>query len=174
MVRAAVGVIVVAMRHLLVAVAVLVGCVQTSTRVSNVNRATPGKAGCYCHHMPDANAAAFTKALADLVDAKLRVDYAPWYPGGASQDPPRIDLYATEPHGDEYLIRFIADSYVYNQAQSGSDWADHYVYAGTATCKGSRILEQSFALVEHEHLTESQSDGYDAAATVARVKERIR
>lgn len=167
---------VVAMRHLLVAVAMLVGCVQTSTKLANVNGAAQVRvtcAGCYCHHVPNENPAAITKALADLVDAKLRADYAPWYPG-ASQNPPRIDVYATEPRGDEHLIRFIADSYVYNFAQSGSDWADHYVYAGTATCKGSKLLEQSFALVEHEHLTESHSNDYDAAATVARVKERIR
>jgi hypothetical protein len=122
--------------------------------------------------VPDADLASITAALAALVDAKLSADYSPWYPG-AGQDPPRIDIYASEERGAELHVRFIADSFVYNQAQSGSDWADHYVYAGGAACKGPALRAQRFALVEHVPMSESQSNNYNRDATVARVRERI-
>jgi len=122
--------------------------------------------------VPDADLAAITAALTALVDAKLSADYSPWYPG-AGQNPPRIDIYASEERGAERHVRFIADSYVYNQAQSGSDWADHYVYAGGAICQGPALRAQRFELVEHVPMSEGQSNEYDRDATVARVRERI-
>ena len=115
---------------------------------------------------------AITAVLAALVDAKLRADYAPWYPG-CSQHPPRVEIYASEERDGGLHVHFIADSYVYNQAQSGSDWADHYIYAGEATCHGPEARSHSFALVEHVSLTELQTNDYDGDAIVASVRERI-
>lgn len=115
---------------------------------------------------------AITAVLAALVDAKLSADYAPWYPG-CSQDPPRVDIYASEERNGELHVHFITDSYVYNQAQSGSDWADHYIYAGEATCNGPNARSHSLALVKHVSLTELQTNDYDGDTIFASVRERI-
>jgi hypothetical protein len=115
---------------------------------------------------------AITAALATLVDAKLRADYAPWYPG-CSQDSPRVEIYASEERDGELHVHFLADSYVYNQAQSGSDWADHYFYAGEATCQGPEARSQRLALVEHVSLSEFQTNDYDDDPIRASVRERI-
>lgn len=57
-------------------------------------------------------------------------------------------------------VEFLFDHYVYNFAQSGSDWADHYFVRGTASVAGDRLVKSAFTLVREIHLTESQADDY--------------
>lgn len=60
--------------------------------------------------------------------------------------------------GDD--VTFLFDHYVYNFAQSGSDWADHYFVRGTATVAGDRLVKSAFTLVRTIHLTESGASDY--------------
>lgn len=57
-------------------------------------------------------------------------------------------------------VTFLFDHYVYNFAQSGSDWADHYFVRGTATLAGERLVQSVFSLVRRIQLTEWDADHY--------------
>lgn len=57
-------------------------------------------------------------------------------------------------------VTFLFDHYVYNFAQSGSDWADHYFVRGTATLAGERLVKSMFTLVRRIQLTEWEADQY--------------
>jgi hypothetical protein len=64
--------------------------------------------------------------------------------------------------GDQ--LTYLAEHYVYNFAQSGSDWADHYFVRGSATLVSGCLGAHTFALVRHVHLTEWDSNHYSPSA----------
>jgi hypothetical protein len=111
-------------------------------------------------------------ALAAIVDARLRADYAPWYPG-VGQQPARVEIYASVEANGQFHVQFIADSYVYNHAQSGSDWADHYIYAGEAVCNGPQVRAHRLVLFEHVPMSEYDSNTYDQDKTFSAARARL-
>lgn len=60
--------------------------------------------------------------------------------------------------GDQ--LTYLAEHYVYNFAQSGSDWADHYFVRGSATVANGGLGTHTFALVRHVRLSEWDSSHY--------------
>lgn len=57
-------------------------------------------------------------------------------------------------------ITFLFEHYVYNFAQSGSDWADHYFVRGTATLAGEHLVKSAFTLVRRIQLSEWEAEHY--------------
>lgn len=77
-------------------------------------------------------------------------------------EPPELEIL------DEHdrAIEFLAHRYVYNFAQSGSDWADHYILVGYADkATGEIVIEPHYT-----HLTERESDDYDKVDALARAR----
>jgi hypothetical protein len=72
------------------------------------------------------------------------------------------------------VLHFIADHYNYNFAQSGSDWADHYVFVGEAHLVGGKRKRETFELERHVHLTEHEDAGYDPRKILAAVRSEVR
>ena len=66
------------------------------------------------------------------------------------------------------------DHYNYNFAQSGSDWADHYVFAGEAHLAGGKLKHQTFALQQHIHLSEHESERYERRKILDTVRDEMR
>lgn len=67
--------------------------------------------------------------------------------------------------GDQ--LTYLAEHYVYNFAQSGSDWADHYFVRGSATVVNGGLQTHSFALVRHVRLSEGDSNHYSPSTITA-------
>jgi len=113
---------------------------------------------------------AFVASIVELIAAKLRTDTAPWYPG-ASQQEPHVQVHAAKQLNRRLTLCFVADHLTYCFAQSGSDWADHYIFVGEATFEEGSRVDESFALVEHVRLSELEADAYDQDAVVATVRD---
>jgi hypothetical protein len=109
-------------------------------------------------------------AIAALVAAKLKADTPGWYPG-AMQNEPNVVVYAARGDGRQLTVHFVADHLMYCYAQSGSDWADHYIFTGEATFEGTTCTRSSFALVEDVFLHELETDDYDQRAIAASVRD---
>ncbi len=108
--------------------------------------------------------------LIALVAAKLRADRAPDYPGALQQEP-RIHVYAAAADDRRLTVHFVADHLLYCFAQSGSDWADHYIFVGDATFVDHTRAAARLARVETVHLSEHEADAYDPHAVVATVRD---
>jgi hypothetical protein len=112
--------------------------------------------------------------LGTIVNRHLEKEIHPWFSPGMHEWA-NVDVYAAEMRDGALVLHFIANHYNYNFAQSGSDWADHYVFGGEAQLVGGKRRHQAFELVHHVHLTERQhDDGYDQRATVDAVREEMR
>lgn len=112
--------------------------------------------------------------LGTIVNRHLEKEVHPWFSPGVHEWA-NVDVYAAELREGALVLHFIADHYNYNFAQSGSDWADHYVFAGEAHLVGGKRKHQAFALQHHVHLTEREhDDGYDRGKTVDAVRAEMR
>ena len=111
--------------------------------------------------------------LGTIVNKHLEQMIHPWFSAGM-HDWADVDVYAAEMRDGTLVLHFIADHYNYNSAQSGSDWADHYVFVGEAHLVGGKRKHQVFELAQHVHLTEREhDDGYDRRATVDGVRAEM-
>lgn len=111
--------------------------------------------------------------LGTIVNKHLEKMIHPWFSPGM-HDWANVDVYAAELRDDALVLHFIADHYNYNSAQSGSDWADHYVFVGEAHLVGGKRKHQVFELAHHVHLTEREhDDGYDQRNTVDAVRAEM-
>ena len=112
--------------------------------------------------------------LGSIVNRHLEKKIHPWFSPGMHEWAD-VDVYAAEMREGVLVLHFIADHYNYNFAQSGSDWADHYVFVGEAHLVGGKRKHQAFELARHVHLTERQhDDGYAPRVTVDAVREEMR
>ncbi|MBS1123876.1 MAG: hypothetical protein H6Q90_6104 [Deltaproteobacteria bacterium] len=118
----------------------------------------------------DADRTAFTSSIVELVAAKLSADTDPWYPGTLQREP-HVQIYAAKQHDRRLTLSFVADHLIYCVAQSGSDWADHYVFVGDVTFEDGKRVAESLALVKHVGLSERETDAYDQEAVVAAVRD---
>ena len=116
---------------------------------------------------------ALLKELGMIVIKQLKEMIFPWFSSGM-QDWADVDVYAAEMREHSLVLFFIAGHYNYNFAQSGSDWADHYVFAGEAHLDGGKLKQQTFALECEVHLTEYQHDDYSTRETIEAVRARLR
>jgi hypothetical protein len=81
-----------------------------------------------------------------------------------NSEPPELEVLDETPEH----IDFLAHRYVYNFAQSGSDWADHYILIGRAyKASGEIVIEP-----HHTHLTERESDDYSQADALTQARKR--
>ena len=111
--------------------------------------------------------------LGTIVNRHLEKEIHPWFSAG-THEWADVDVYAAELRDDALVLHFIADHYNYNFAQSGSDWADHYVFVGEAHLVGGKRRHQVFELACHVHLTEREhDDGYDRRNTVDTVRAEM-
>ena len=111
--------------------------------------------------------------LGTIVNRHLGKMIDPWFSPGMHEWA-EVDVYAAELRDDTLVLHFIADHYNYNFAQSGSDWADHYLFVGEAHLVGGKRERQTFVLERHVHLTEHQHDGYDRRKIVDAVRGEVR
>lgn len=114
-----------------------------------------------------------SQALGTIVNKKLAEMIHPWFSGGIHEWA-RVDVYAAEMREDALVLHFIADHYNYNFAQSGSDWADHYIFAGEARVVAGKRRRETFELERHIHLTEREHEEYDAGKVVDAVRAELR
>lgn len=111
--------------------------------------------------------------LGTIVNKHLEKMIHPWFSPGMHEWA-NVDICAAELRDGALVLHFIADHYNYNSAQSGSDWADHYVFAGEAHLVGGKRKHQWFELARHVHLTEGEHDeGYDRRSTVGAVRAEM-
>lgn len=98
--------------------------------------------------------------IADAVDAAIAgkrwLRYAP-----------RVEVYDERTDSGRTTLYFVAGHYEYHHAQSGSDWAEHYLCAGHATFDGEQCIEAVVASTEPRRLTERDDESYDSAASLA-------
>jgi hypothetical protein len=99
-------------------------------------------------------------AISDAVDAAIAG-------AGWNHYAPRIDVYDERTVNGRTTLYFVADHYEYHQAQSGSDWAEHYLCSGHATFEGDRRIEVQVASPVQRRLTESEDEAYNATAELA-------
>ena len=111
--------------------------------------------------------------LGTIVNRHLAKTIDPWFSPGMHEWA-EVDVYAAESRDGALVLHFIADHYNYNFAQSGSDWADHYIFAGEAHVAGGRRKHETFALERHVHLTEHEHDDYDRRKIVDAVRVELR
>ena len=112
--------------------------------------------------------------LGTIVNRHLEKEIHPWFSPGMHEWAD-VDVYAAKIRDGALVLYFIADHYNYNFAQSGSDWADHYVFSGEARLVGGKRKDQTFQLARHVHLTEREhDDGYDRSTTVDAVRAEMR
>jgi hypothetical protein len=113
------------------------------------------------------------QGLGTIVNRALEKMIHPWFSPGMHEWAD-VDVYAAGIRDGALVLHFIAEHYNYNFAQSGSDWADHYVFAGEACLVGGRRKRQTFALERHVHLTEHEHDTYDRRKIVDAVRAEMR
>lgn len=122
----------------------------------------------------DADARAdLSQKLGKNVNKKLEEMIHPWFSRG-QHDWADVDVYAAEVREGALVLHFIADHYNYNFAQSGSDWADHYVFVGEAHLVGGKRKRETFELERHIHLTEHEHDDYDRRKIIEIVRAEMR
>jgi hypothetical protein len=102
-------------------------------------------------------------AIADAVDASIAGTR--W-----SRYAPRVDVYDERSENGRTTLYFVADHYEYHHAQSGSDWAEHYLCAGHATFAGDRRVEVQVASTERRRITEREDETYDSSAELAALR----
>ncbi|HEV8094342.1 MAG TPA: hypothetical protein VGP71_01365 [Burkholderiales bacterium] len=114
-----------------------------------------------------------SQELGTIVNKKLEQMIHPWFSRGM-QDWADVDVYAAEIRDGALVLHFIADHYNYNVAQSGSDWADHYVFVGEANLVGGKRTHETFALERHVQLTEREHEDYDPRKIIEAVRAEMR
>lgn len=114
-----------------------------------------------------------SQGLGTIVNKKLAEMIHPWFSKGM-RDWADVDVYAAEMRDGALVLHFIADHYNYNFAQSGSDWADHYVFVGEAHLVGGKRKHETFELERHVHLTEHEHDDYNHRNIIKSVRAEMR
>ena len=114
-----------------------------------------------------------SQALGTIVNKTLEKMIHPWFSKGM-RDWADVDVYAAEMRDGALVLHFIADHYNYNFAQSGSDWADHYVFVGEAHLVGGKRKHETFALERHVHVTEHEDVDYDRRKIIDAVRAEMR
>jgi len=84
-----------------------------------------------------------------------------------SHDKPIVEVYAERKVAEGVTLYFVASNYEYHFAQSGSDWAEHFLFAGHATFNGTTLVDAQLASANKVRLTERQAEDYDHAAEFA-------
>jgi rhamnose utilization protein RhaD (predicted bifunctional aldolase and dehydrogenase) len=121
---------------------------------------------------PDARTE-LSQRLGKNVLTKLKEMIHPWFSSGF-EEWADVDVCAAEMRDGALVLHFIADHCNYNFAQSGSDWADHYVFVGAVHLVAGKRKRQSFELAHHVHLTEHEHENYDRRKTLDEVRARVR
>jgi len=80
---------------------------------------------------------------------------------------PRVEIYDERTESGRTTLYFVADHYEYHHAQSGSDWAEHYLCAGHATFEAEWRVEVDVASTERRRITEHEDETYDPSAELA-------
>ena len=106
-------------------------------------------------------------AVTQLVIAELAQKM--WYPG-SNNGQPDVDVYAAIADGPRMTVHFVADYMIYCSAQSGSDWANNYVYVGTVTFTDGKLVAHELVLVRDEYLSERRAESFDTRAVAAGVR----
>jgi hypothetical protein len=117
-----------------------------------------------------ADHATIPAALQALADAQAKADD----PGMSSVSDARVEILRTTGDAARAEVELLFDFVIYHYAQSGSDWADHYVYAGTATLVGGVVTASSISLRDKEFVSESSEPTYDRTRLVAAVRDTLR
>jgi hypothetical protein len=108
-----------------------------------------------------------TRAFTDAVLAKLKAD--PWYSSFSA--PPRVEVLGASERDGVTRVHFIADHLNYCYAQSGSDWADHALFAGDVTLQSGAPPVVNIDQVKNVNVTERQwDDGYDREPAVSSLR----
>lgn len=102
-----------------------------------------------------------------------RLNEDPWY--SSFSPPPQLEVLGASPRSGGLCIHFIADHQNYCYAQSGSDWADHNLFAGDLDLQqppGGVLSPVRIQQVGHVHVSEQHWDeGYDRKPAVQRVRD---
>ena len=114
-----------------------------------------------------------SQGLGTIINKALEKMIHPWFSKGM-HDWADVDVYAAEMRDRVLVLHFIAEHYNYNFAQSGSDWADHYVFVGEAHLVGGKRKHETFALERHIHLTEHEHDDYDRRKIIETLRVEMR
>lgn len=100
---------------------------------------------------------AIVKAIRTAVAAKL--EPKPHYPG-MMQDAPRVEVFAANRDGRKLTVHFVADHLMYCRTITGSDWAEHFVFVGTARFEHDRVVSVELTGEQVKHLSELEVDDY--------------
>ena len=90
--------------------------------------------------------AAIEAALVAVTVARLAPD--PWYPG-TMQKTPRVEVLGARKAEGRVTVFFVADHLTYCVAQSGSDWAEHYIFVGQAVVEGKAVASHEETRTQH-------------------------
>jgi hypothetical protein len=108
-----------------------------------------------------------TRIFTDAVLAKLQAD--PFYSSFSAA--PRVELLGASERDGVVRVHYIADHLNYCYAQSGSDWADHTLFAGDVTLRSGAPSEVRVDQVKHVSVSEREyDDGYDREPAVSSVR----
>jgi hypothetical protein len=96
--------------------------------------------------------------LAAAVLAELQKD--PWY--SSFSNAPRVEVLGASERDGAICVHYVADHLNYCLAQSGSDWADHNLFAGELWLRDGQTSQVRAEQVGHVNVTEREwDDGYD-------------
>lgn len=109
-----------------------------------------------------------TSAIAErLITDKLEAH--PHYESGGPA--PRVDVFAAVREGECVRVDFVVDYFLYCQTISGSDWAEHHIYAGQAAYAAGRPL--TLDVVDRSvNLSELESEHYDRDRIVQDIRAK--
>lgn len=117
-----------------------------------------------------------TEALKEVAQRRWEQDSDDSPMGGTRRGPLTLELHAVRRSDWVTLVRFSFDYYLDFFAQSGSDWADHLLYFGTAEFHGSRLRRSSVEQVHRvDAILDRDVDDYErthAAELRRAVRER--
>jgi hypothetical protein len=114
--------------------------------------------------------ASILRAVQALADAQAKSDDT----GMCSVSDAHVEILRTTGDARRCEVELMFDYVIHNYAQSGSDWADHYVYSGTATLVDGVVTNSKVSLCESESISESAEPTYDRTRLIATVRDKLR
>lgn len=118
----------------------------------------------------EAPRAAILQALTALAEA--RAEAAVSHPGGVSGRAV-AEVTRAEQAGEAVRVHFLMDFFIWNAAQSGSDWFDHALHFGNARFSDGQLSELTWGSQRSFHVTEFDEPRYDRAAVRAQVRGEV-
>jgi len=109
--------------------------------------------------LPNKTRTTITEALIAAADAELR-RFDTYYPSSYGEVPAVEPLGVLTDPGGVVRVHFHAHHLNYNFAQSGSDWADHYVLVGNAELAGETLGAIAMEMASHTNIRERDWDDY--------------